>query len=201
MENNKDIKAGSKLVNVGAIAKLFGLTERRVQQLTQEGVISAVRVGRYNKYDLLQTIRRYIAYLQTKAKAKESDDWIKEAEIRKLKAEASIKESKAYFSELERKLLENRMIRRELVEAMTTDLLLTIEELITELPEKLKWIHELETASEVSQAIQNEAHAVLWSLSEYHYDPEAYAKRKAAYEERTRESGSILTTKRGGKTS
>jgi hypothetical protein len=75
MENNKDIKAGSKLVNVGAIAKLFGLTERRVQQLTQEGVISAVRVGRYNKYDLLQTIRRYIAYLQTKAKAMESDDW------------------------------------------------------------------------------------------------------------------------------
>jgi len=201
MDNNKDIKAGSKLVNVGTIAKLFGLTERRVQQLTQDGVINAVREGRYNKYDLLQTIQRYIAYLQAKAKTREKDDWRKEAEAKALKAEAGLKETKAKLAALELEELESQMIRSELVEAATTDMLLLIDELINELPEKLKGIHKLDSAAEISREIKKHTDAALLTLSEHRFDPEAYEKRKAAYEARTRETGSILTTKRGGKTS
>ncbi len=94
MEKNKETKAGAQLYPVGTIAQLFGLTERRVQQLTQEGVISAVRVGRYNKYNLLETIRRYIAYLQTKVAEREGGR-DEETELRAREAEISLKESKA----------------------------------------------------------------------------------------------------------
>ena len=54
------------------IAKLFGVSVRRVQQLTQEGIITTVRVGNANRYDLLPTIQRYINHLQDKAAGREA---------------------------------------------------------------------------------------------------------------------------------
>lgn len=195
MEKNKETKTGAQLYPVGTIAQLFGLTERRVQQLTQAGILSAVKVGRYNKYDLLQTIRRYIAYLQAKVDERETNK-DEETQLRAQKAEAGLKETKAKLAALELEELESQMIRSELVEAATTDMLLLIDELITELPEKLKGIYKLETAAEISREIKEQADAVLLTLSEHRFDPEAYEKRKAAYEARTRDSGSILTKRR-----
>lgn len=49
---------------VATIAKLFNLTERRVQQLAKEGVIPKPEKG---KYDLIGCVRGYIAYLQERA--------------------------------------------------------------------------------------------------------------------------------------
>ncbi len=48
---------------VGTIAKLLKLTERRCQQLADEGVL--VRVGR-GKYDLVGSVQGYIGYLQAR---------------------------------------------------------------------------------------------------------------------------------------
>jgi phage terminase Nu1 subunit (DNA packaging protein) len=193
-------KTTTKLVNSSTIAQIFGVSTQWVQTLTRNGTIHAVSDKGGYKYDLLQTIKLYIAHLQTKVSEKENVK-DKETQLRAQRAEASIKESKAYFSEMERKELENRMIPSELVEASTTDMLLAIEQLLDELPRKLAGIHKLETAAEVSQAIEKKTNAALTTLSEYRFDPEVYEKRKAAYEARTRETGSILTAKRGGKTS
>ena len=53
----------NKLVDSKTIAALFDMTPRRVQQLTKDGVIAAVKEGNANRYDLLPTIQRYIRYL------------------------------------------------------------------------------------------------------------------------------------------
>ena len=45
----------NKLVDSKTIAALFDMTPRRVQQLTKEGVIAAVKEGNANRYDLLPT--------------------------------------------------------------------------------------------------------------------------------------------------
>ena len=57
----------NKLVDSKTIAALFDMTPRRVQQLTKDGVIAAVKEGNANRYDLLPTIQRYIRYLTAKA--------------------------------------------------------------------------------------------------------------------------------------
>lgn len=49
---------------VSTIAKLFDLTERRVQQLAKEGVIPKAASG---KYELAPCIKGYIKYLKEKA--------------------------------------------------------------------------------------------------------------------------------------
>lgn len=159
------------------IAKLFGVSVRRVQQLTQEGIISTVRVGNANRYDLLPTIQKYIKHLQEKAKGRESkkDDG---SESRKLKAEADLKESKAKMAQLELKELEGKMHRSEDVEAMTVDLVFTIRSMIMALPGRLAVdVANITTAPEASELIKQECHNILNELAVYRYDPEAYKRR------------------------
>ena len=51
---------------VEVIASLFGVTVRRVQQLTQEGIISTTKTKEGNRYELAPTIQRYVKYFQTR---------------------------------------------------------------------------------------------------------------------------------------
>jgi phage terminase Nu1 subunit (DNA packaging protein) len=45
------------MVDAKVIATLFGLTVRRIQQLTQDGVLATEQVGKQRRYDLLTTVR------------------------------------------------------------------------------------------------------------------------------------------------
>ncbi len=49
---------------IGVIAKLLDLSERRVQQLSREGVIPKAERG---QYDLIGSVRGYVRYLRDKA--------------------------------------------------------------------------------------------------------------------------------------
>ena len=50
------------LQNAAIIAKLFGVTDRRIQQLAKEGIIPAAQKRPY-MFDLLPTVQSYIRYL------------------------------------------------------------------------------------------------------------------------------------------
>lgn len=75
---------------VTTIAKLFGISERRVQQLAQDKVIpKAVR----GQYDLIACVRAYIKYLQERAFGKSAapqDTHLERARL--LKAQADMAE-------------------------------------------------------------------------------------------------------------
>lgn len=96
----------NKLVDSKTIAALFDMTPRRVQQLTKEGVIAAVKEGNANRYDLLPTIQRYIRYLTAKANGREPSKKDSEIEGRRLEAEADLKRSKADIAALQLSELE-----------------------------------------------------------------------------------------------
>lgn len=79
---------------VGTIAKLLLVSERRVQQLTKEGVIPKADRGRY---ELAPAVQGYIRYLQDrnlKVDGKDIIDFNAER-ARKLRAEADIAEIEA----------------------------------------------------------------------------------------------------------
>ena len=59
---------------VEVIASLFGVSVRRVQQLTQEGIISTTKTAEGNRYDLAPTIQKYIKYLSDKAYGKSKNE-------------------------------------------------------------------------------------------------------------------------------
>ena len=166
------------LVDSKIIAQLFGVTTRRVQQLAQEGIISATKQGNANKYDLLPTIQRYIKHLSEKANGKEATKKDTETEGRRLEAEADLKRSKADMAALQLKELEGKMHRSEDVEAVMTDLVYTIRSMLMALPGRLAVdVVSAKTAAEASEVIRAEVYKVLEELAAYKYDPEEYARR------------------------
>lgn len=170
--------ARTNLQGSAIIAKLFSVTERRVQQLAQEGIIPAAQKKPY-KFDLLPTVQAYIKYLSVKANSKEtkSNDTV-QAEADKIRAEADLKQSKAKIAEMQLKELEGNMHRSEDVEAMTTDLVYTIRGMIMALPGRLAMdVVQAGSAAEASAMIRAECYKILEELSGYQYDPEAYQRR------------------------
>ena len=166
------------LQGAAIIAKLFGVTDRRVQQLAKEGIIPAIQTRPY-KFDLLPTVQTYIKYLSDKVNGREqkSADTVK-AGADKLRAEADLKQSKAKIAELQLKELEGKMHRSEDVEAVTNDLVFTIRSMILALPGRLAMdVMQASSANEASAIIRSECHKVLEELAGYKYDPDVYRRR------------------------
>ena len=158
------------------VASLFGVSERRIQQLASDGIIEGKKVSGVYKFDLLPTIKRYIAYLSDKANGRNTVN--KKAEEDKLHAEAALKQAKAEMAEIQLKELQGKMHRSDDVEAIMTDLVYTIRSMIIALPGRLAVdVAEAKTASEASEIIRKECHILLNELSNYKYDPAEYAKR------------------------
>lgn len=168
----------TKLVDSKTIAALFDMTTRRVQQLTKEGVITAVKEGNANRYDLLPTIQKYIRYLTAKANGREPSKKDTEIESRRLEAEADLKRSKADISALQLKELEGTMHRSEDVEAVMTDLVYSIRSMLVALPGRLAVdVSSAASPAEASDIIRTEVYKILEELASYKYDPEVYARR------------------------
>ena len=108
-DNEKEAAAvtsgGAQFVKVEVIGQLFGVSVRRIQQLTQEGVIRTVEVpGQGRRYELVPTIKTYIQYLSDKAYGKSNSE--KEAELKeqKLQAEIALKESQGEMHRMRREI-------------------------------------------------------------------------------------------------
>lgn len=173
-----NVNPNAKMVDSKTIAALFSMTDRRVQQLTKEGIITATKEGNANRYDLLPTIQKYIKYLSDKANGKELSKADAKTEERKLEAEADLKRSKADMAALQLMELEGKMHRSEDVEALTLDLVFTVRSMLIALPGRLAVdVVGAKTASEASEIIREEVYKVLEELSNYKYDPEEYARR------------------------
>lgn len=99
---------------VEVIASLFGVTVRRVQQLTQEGIISTTKTKEGNRYELAPTIQRYVKYLSDKAYGKQHRT-DKEIELReqKMQADIALKESQGELHRLKTEIAAGQYISVE----------------------------------------------------------------------------------------
>lgn len=164
------------LQSTQVIAKIFGVSTRRVEQLKTEGVIKGQ--GKPTKYDLLPTIQAYIRYLSDKANGREKKETTAELEEAKLRAEVDIKEAKAKAAQMELKELQGKMHRAEDVEAITTGHVLFLCSMLMAMPGKLAVdLAGTHTAPEQADRVKREVYYLLERLAEYRYDPEEYRAR------------------------
>lgn len=169
-------EAPQNLQSTQVIAKIFGVSTRRVEQLKTEGVIKGQ--GKPTKYDLLPTIQAYIRYLSDKANGREKRQTTAELEEAKLRAEVDIKEAKAKAAQMELKELQGKMHRAEDVEAIMTDHVLFLRSMLMALPGKLAVdLAGTHTAPEQAERVKREVYYILEQLADYKYDPEAYRAR------------------------
>lgn len=176
-----DAKTEKNLQDSKVIAKLFQVTVRRIQQLTQEGILETVEIKRgkctLRRYDAVPTIQAYIKYLGDKAYGREQKGST-DKEEEKLQAEIDMKKAKARIAELELDELEGRMHSADDVEAMTTDLCLAVRSALLSMPGQLAVdVAESTDAAEISEIIKAAVNDILDELSRYEYDPGEYRRR------------------------
>lgn len=158
------------------IAKIFGVSTRRVEQLKTEGIIKGQ--GKPTKYDLLPTIQAYIRYLSDKANGREKKQKDAQLETEKLDAEKRIKAAKAEVAELELKELRGELHRASDVEAITTDHVMLLRSMLMALPGKVAVdMAAIQSAPEAAERMKKEVYDILDRLAEYRYDPEVYKQR------------------------
>ncbi|MBR3767542.1 MAG: hypothetical protein IKL10_04790 [Clostridia bacterium] len=163
---NADTEVGST-----ELASILGVTARRVQQMAQDGTITAVRRGRFNLSD---SVQRYITFI---SKSDISADE-KETEKKKLAAEALYKRSKARIAEMEADELDGKMHRSEDVAALTSDLVFSVRGMLMALPGRLAVdVIAAGSAAAAAEIIKKEIYFVLNELSRYKYDPRQYKER------------------------
>ena len=119
------------------IASLFGVSVRRVQQLTQEGIISTTKTTEGNRYDLAPTIQKYIKYLSDKAYGKSRNE--KEMELReqKLQAEIALKESQGEMHRLKTEIASGKYIDIEEVKMDYSRFFVAFKKFALSLPSRL----------------------------------------------------------------
>lgn len=176
-------KIESRLVDAKTLKSLLGFENvRRIQQLTQDGVIDTIEVDnggrKVRRYDLWPTAKKYISYLQDKAAGRDIKKAAASKNEEKLQAEIDYKRAKARIAELELDEIEGRMHRAEDVESMTTDLCLAIRSALLALPGRLATdMAEINDPSLIATRVKEEVTDILEELSNYRYDEKKYRER------------------------
>lgn len=158
------------------VAQVLGLTVRRIQQLTQDGVLQTHPEGKRRVYDLPTAVQAYLQYSISREAGK--DAGAAAVERRSALAEAEIKEAKAAIATIELKELMGKMHRSEDVEALTTDMIYSIRAMLLAMPGRLAVdLASTTKPTEVSDKIKGEVYNVLAQITNYEYDPDAYRER------------------------
>ncbi len=159
------------VVNTTTMAAVLGLTVRRVQQLIQDGTLQTESKGRIL---LIENVQRYISYAGNGRISEEEQ----KLEIAKKAADVKIKKARADILRLEAEELKGNFHRSEDVEAITTDLVMSIRSMLTSLPGRLAVaVAQHDSAEECSIIIKEQINDVLNALAEYDYNPKKYEER------------------------
>lgn len=164
-----------ELCSSRVIAQVFGVSSKRVQQMTADGILETVETPKGRRYEFAATVQRYIRHLSDKANRRGTPEGLEE---QKLEAEVRLKEAKAEEAELALDELRGSLHRSEDVEAVTTDHVLLLRSMLLAMPGRLAVdCAQARTAAEASERLRREVNDILARLAEYRYDPEEYRRR------------------------
>ena len=163
------LKAGAQIfVKTADIVAATGKTTSWIRDITARGI---TKTKHGTLYDFTQTMRAYCASLESRR----SDDDTADVELKRKKAEAKLKESKAVIAEMQAKEFQGKMHRSEDVQKMTADLLYFVRGGLVALAGRCATDCAASSEpAEVQKIIEHEVHEILKDLSEYKYDPKRY---------------------------
>lgn len=132
--------AGGGYYRVEIIAQLFGVSVRRIQQLTQEGVLPTTETPEGRRYDLVPTIQSYVQYLSDKAYGKNRSEKENELREKKMNAEIALKESQGELHRLKTEIAAGKYISLEEVTLDYTRFFVTFKRFAMSLPSRITGI-------------------------------------------------------------
>lgn len=148
-------------VNSSVLQELFGVKDRMIRYLVEEGIIE--REGR-GKYPLLKSVKSYITTLKVANSGKiqtNEDDLVLEEE------KAKHEHIKRQITEIKLQLIKGQVHKAEDVEAVMTDMLAKFKTKIESLPSKLAIQLEGEDKLSIQNILKEELADALKELASY----------------------------------
>lgn len=162
MSDKKVRKADYIVVSSSVLAKAFGLTDRRIRMLAEEGVIKRVGHGRYN---FVESVQNYIVYLRTNTELKESKTDLK---VDYDNEHALLEKAKREKAELELKVMRGELHLAEDVEQVMNDMLANFRGKILSMPSKLSpMLVARDNVNNIQDIIERNCFEVLDELKDY----------------------------------
>lgn len=164
LDNNGKV-AGGGYYRVEIIAQLFGVTVRRIKQLTQEGVLPTTETVEGRRYDLVPTIQSYVKYLSDKAYGKNRSEKENELREQKMRAEIALKESQGELHRLRTDIAAGKYISVEEVILDYTRFFVTFKNFAMAIPARVAdmingYVEPVEVRR-IEKAIQGEIRRIL----------------------------------------
>ena len=124
--------SASPSCSASTLAKLFNLSERRVQQLAKDGIIPKSERG---QYELIGAVRSYVRYLQDRALGRVDGNYQDNSDI-KLERKRLIK-AQADKTEIENKKLRQELVAFSLVQDVLNEVAVLYGSSVDALPGRL----------------------------------------------------------------
>lgn len=161
-------------VSTTELALILGLSARRIQQMAQDGTITAESRGRFR---LSSAVKQYANFIkERKRKVVTEEDQKIDRQTRK--AEADLKQAKATISCLELEEIEGKAHRSEDVTEIMDEMVYEIRDALLTLPNRLSInVANARTPAEAEAIIQKEVDVLLKALKFHLYDPEKYKEK------------------------
>jgi phage terminase Nu1 subunit (DNA packaging protein) len=137
MSKDGSLKTTGAFYKVDVIAALFNLTVRRIQQLTQDGILPTVETADGRRYELVPTIQRYTKYLSDKAYGRKTSEAESELKQDKLRAEIELKNLQGDYKQLQNDILSGKFIEVDKVKSDYRRFFITFKKFALSIPSKL----------------------------------------------------------------
>ena len=125
--------------NPTAIGKLLGKSVRRIQQLTQDGVLETEIPpgGGVRKYRTCATVQRYISHVEQKAQETGERGRTAELNLKKLEAEVKLKESQGQLASIKADIAEGRYIETATATEQLAEFMDTFKSFVMNIPSRV----------------------------------------------------------------
>jgi phage terminase Nu1 subunit (DNA packaging protein) len=170
------IENNNGLYSKKTIAELFGIGERRVEQLAQKKIIP--KAGR-GLFDLGPTVQAYITYLHEQINGVISAD-TSELNQRLLQAQTQEREARASIVKLELSVMEGRLHEAEHVQKIMADMIVACRSRLLAIPSRASTtLAHMTEPADIVEYLQSLIYEALNALAEY--DPEKFNEMNEKY--------------------
>ena len=161
-ESAKVTDIDSTTVSAAVLGNIFSVTDRRIRQMAEEGIIVRAAKGRYK---LVESLKNYTLALKLAAEGANTDD--PDGEINIDEEKALHERIKRHISELKLQVMKGDLHKAEDVERVMMDMLAAFKTRLMNIPSKVAPALENRDAAYIKDRLTKEVLEVLNELKDY----------------------------------
>lgn len=161
-ESAKVTDIDSLTVSAAVLGNIFGVTDRRIRQMAEEGIIVRAAKGRYN---LVDSLKNYILSLKLAVDSNDSDN--PDGELNFEEEKALHERVKRHISEMKLQTMKGELHKADDVRHVMTDMLSSFKTRMMNIPSKVAPVLEDRDAGYIKERLTSEVTEALNELKDY----------------------------------